>query len=63
MGDKNSDILNELKTLVKTKDDKKILACSEAFKLAEKHQVETSVIGRICNKENIKLYKCQFGCF
>ena len=44
-------------------EDKKRLTCAEAFELAEKYDVEIIEIGRICNKHNIKICKCQLGFF
>ncbi len=44
-------------------DDKKRLTCTEAFELAEKFEMEIIEIGRICNQHNIKICKCQLGCF
>ena len=43
--------------------DKKILTCAEAFQLANKFETEIIEIGRICNEQNIKIRKCQLGCF
>jgi hypothetical protein len=43
--------------------DKKRLTCAEAFELAQKYEMEIIEIGRICNKNNIKICKCQLGCF
>lgn len=48
---------------VQPTEDKKRLTCAEAFELAEKYDVEIIEIGRICNKHNIKICKCQLGCF
>jgi len=39
------------------------LSCAEAFELAQEFQVEVGQIGRICNQQNIKICKCQLGCF
>ena len=44
-------------------DGKRKLTCSDTFKLAEEHGVELLDIARICNRENIRLCKCQLGCF
>lgn len=45
------------------KDNKKYITCSIAFEIAKKLDVNVSVIGKICNKEKIKLHNCQIGCF
>jgi hypothetical protein len=39
------------------------LTCSDAFELAEKFNMEIIQIGRLCNERNIKICKCQLGCF
>jgi hypothetical protein len=43
--------------------DKNMLSCAEAFKLAKKLNAEIIEIGRICNEHNIRICKCQLGCF
>jgi hypothetical protein len=42
---------------------KKKLACSTAFELAEKHSVPLREIGESCNRNGIKIIRCQLGCF
>jgi len=44
-------------------DGRKQLTCAEAFKLAKKYEVNIIEIGRICNQNNIRIRKCQLGCF
>jgi hypothetical protein len=44
-------------------DGIKKLACAEAFKLANEFRVGVIEIGRICNRQKIKICKCQLGCF
>jgi len=44
-------------------DDRKRLTCAEAFELARNFETEIIEIGRICNQHNIKICKCQLGCF
>ncbi len=41
----------------------KELPCAEAFELAKKFEVKVRLIGRICNRYNIRISKCQLGCF
>jgi hypothetical protein len=43
--------------------DRRTLTCGEAFVLAENYEVELAEIGRICNQNNVKICKCQLGCF
>ena len=44
-------------------DGRKVLTCAEAFELAKKFETEIIQIGRICNQNNIRICKCQLGCF
>jgi len=44
-------------------DGRKQLTCGEAFELAKKYDAEIIEIGRICNQHNIRICKCQLGCF
>ena len=44
-------------------DGKKKLARAEALELAQEFKVEVIEIGRICNQQNIRICKCQLGCF
>ena len=44
-------------------DGRRKLTCPEAFRIAGEHNVELLEIARICNNENIRLCKCQLGCF
>jgi len=44
-------------------DGRKQLTCTEAFELAKKYEAEIIEIGRICNQNNIRICKCQLGCF
>jgi LAO/AO transport system kinase len=39
------------------------LACADAFEVAERFKVPASRIGRICNRLDIRICKCQLGCF
>ena len=64
--DKKEELLNAILKFVnngQASEDKKRLTCAKAFELAKKYDVEIVAIGRICNKHNIKIRKCQLGCF
>jgi len=41
----------------------KKLKCVEAFEIAKEFNAELVDIGRICNQHNIRICKCQLGCF
>jgi hypothetical protein len=61
--DKREDLTKAVLGRAKNTDDRKTLECAEAFKLAREFQTEVIEIGRICNKHNIRICKCQLGCF
>jgi len=44
-------------------DKRKRLTCAEAFELAIEFEREIKEVGRICNQHNIRICKCQLGCF
>ena len=56
-------VINAVMERAQEIEDKKKLACGEAFELAKEFQTEPIEIGRICNRNNIRICKCQLGCF
>ena len=63
---KNQELLNAILKSTNGRegpDDIKRLTCAEAFELAKNFETEIIEIGRICNQHNIKICKCQLGCF
>ena len=44
-------------------DGRRKLTCAEAFELAMRFEVEVIEVGRICNQNNVRICKCQLGCF
>lgn len=53
-----------LKAVVRSDSgDREKMTCAEAFALAEKYETNVAEIGRICNQNNVKICKCQLGCF
>ncbi len=44
-------------------DGKKKLSCADAFGLAKKFDVKIIDVGRICNEQDVRIRKCQLGCF
>jgi len=64
--DKKEELLNAILKCTsngQSSSDKKRLTCTKAFELAKNCEMEIIEIGRICNKHNIKICKCQLGCF
>ena len=46
------------------KDGEKVkLNCAAAFRIAKKFDVKISEIGDICNDRDIRISRCQLGCF
>jgi len=63
---KNQELLNAIVKSPNGKpgsDDIKRLTCAEAFELAKNFETEIIEIGHICNQHNIRICKCQLGCF
>jgi hypothetical protein len=53
-----------VETIVKSSDgNPKKLSCAKAFHLAQEYEAKLAEIGRICNDNNVKICKCQLGCF
>jgi len=60
---KEEDLINAVLERAQEIDGRKKLACAKAFELAQEFKVEVIEIGRICNRNNIRIRKCQLGCF
>ena len=64
--DKKQDVVDAVLKSAKdgqASDGRKKLTCAEAFELAKEFEAEIIEIGRICNQHNIRICKCQLGCF
>ena len=64
--DKNEQLVDAVLKFVNDErdpDSRKQLTCAEAFELAKKHEAEIIEIGNICNQHEIRICKCQLGCF
>jgi len=61
--DKLIDALLKSASIGRDSENRKKLSCAEAFELAREFDAEIIEIGRICNKHNIRICKCQLGCF
>ena len=44
-------------------EGRKTLSCSDALCIASELGVEPQAIGRICDENQVKIIKCQLGCF
>lgn len=61
--DKKEQMTNAVIERAQESNGKKRLTCAEAFELAREYEAGVIEIGRICNRNDIKIYKCQLGCF
>ncbi len=61
--DKEKDLIDAVLKRAQEVDGIKRLACAEAFELAQEYEFRVIMIGRICNQHDIKICKCQLGCF
>ena len=64
--DKNEQLVDAVLKSAKNcgeSNDRKQLTCAEAFKLARQYEAKIIEIGNICNRYNIRICKCQLGCF
>ena len=60
---KKENLINAVLKQAKLVNGRKKLTCAEAFELARLFEVKVIEIGRICNQHNVRICKCQLGCF
>ena len=60
---KNRELVNVIMETAAEINGTRKLSCAEAFRLAEKFNVEKMEIGRTCDSHKIKICSCQLGCF
>lgn len=62
--EKNNEMLVNVIMEKTFKDGEKVkLQCAAAFKIADQFGVKPPEVGKICNEMNIRICKCQLGCF
>jgi len=59
----NEKLLQIVMAAAGERDGRRVLACADAFRLAEEHGVDLMDIARICNANKVKFIHCQIGCF
>jgi len=59
----NQELIDAVLAQSQKDSGKKELLCTEAFELARKFDARLTEIGRICNQNNVRIRKCQLGCF
>ena len=60
---KKENLINAVLKQAKQVNGRKKLTCVEALELARLFEAKVIDIGRICNQHDIKICKCQLGCF
>ena len=61
--ERNEELVKAVVSAAHLEGERKVLSCAEAFELAGRFDVAVIEIGRICNEQGIRFYKCQLGCF
>jgi len=59
----DNELLDAIRSVTYEEDGKTKLSCAKAFVLATKNPATLADIGRLCNDNEIRLAKCQLGCF
>jgi len=52
-----------LKAAIVGKRNRKLLPCAKAFGLSRKCGISLRRLGETCNREGIRIARCQLGCF
>ena len=61
--DKREELVESVIRRAKESKGRKTITCAEAFELAKEFGAKVIEIGRICNQHNVRISKCQLGCF
>ena len=59
----NQELIDAVLQQAQKQGGRKELFCAEAFEIARKYDARLSEIGRVCNQNNVRIRKCQLGCF
>ncbi len=59
----DASILERVRQSAVERDGRLVLPCAAAFSIAEKTGVSLAEIGAACNEQQIKIIRCQLGCF
>ncbi|MFH1530224.1 MAG: hypothetical protein ABIK09_05745 [Pseudomonadota bacterium] len=59
----DNELLAAIRTAAFEADGKTKLTCTAAFHIAATSPVILADIGRVCNANDIRITKCQLGCF
>jgi len=59
----NDELLTAVMDASYVEGGRRRLNCADAFKLAERLDVELHEISSVCNQSKIRISNCQLGCF
>jgi len=59
----DQDLMNAVCAAAFEENGRRKLACVQAFELSAELGVPLLDINRVCNREGIRICKCQLGCF
>lgn len=59
----DQELLTAIRALTFEDGDKTKLTCTAAFQIAAKSPVTLDDVGRVCNANDVRITKCQLGCF
>lgn len=59
----DNELLAAIRAETYEEDGKTKLTCAKAFVVAAKNPATLADVGRLCNENDIRLTKCQLGCF
>ena len=59
----DNELLEAIRAETYEENGKTKLACPKAFKIAKQHPVTLKDIGRVCDESDIRIARCQLGCF
>jgi hypothetical protein len=60
---KQKELRKAVLAAAKERAGRKILSCPDALRIAEEIGVPAAAVGRVCDKEKIKIRNCALGCF
>ena len=60
---KKEKIFEIINSELEDQEGKKILVCEKAHQISKLNNISLSEIGKLCFEKNIRIKKCQLGCF
>ena len=59
----DNELLTAIRALTFEDGDKTKLTCTAAFQIAATSPATLTDVGRVCNENDVRITKCQLGCF